>query len=344
MQRTGIILLLFLFWIQGIFSQVVYITKTGEKYHTIHCRYLSKSCYEISLSDAIDKGYSPCSVCDPSGGVRITYPSGSSSSPSYPSTPSYPSKGYYPRPTYSTSPSRIPSTNSPTYYPSSPTQTHNYPSSASQGPNNLPRKRNPRLTSFRSYRPSVKEIYAEKFAPFHYRTAGLLSINQVFWNAMFGTVLFDLHGSRKQIAIGTGYQSYPKTSLHAKSIFMEFQFRTFFRTKSGLSQKHFANRPYWAPFVGYRYVWGYQIVFRPPTPFPVDQPFSFPCFNMGLILGKRLDTQARFVIDSWAGVGIRAELNNQLSFPEGNRYPNHRGIYLKLGLSIGLGAYPAKVE
>lgn len=42
----------------------VYITKTGSKYHSAGCRYLSKSSIPISLSDAKDS-YSPCSVCDP---------------------------------------------------------------------------------------------------------------------------------------------------------------------------------------------------------------------------------------------------------------------------------------
>lgn len=43
----------------------VYITETGEKYHRISCRYLKDSCIEISLSKAISRGYTPCSVCNP---------------------------------------------------------------------------------------------------------------------------------------------------------------------------------------------------------------------------------------------------------------------------------------
>jgi len=43
----------------------VYITKTGEKYHRLGCRYLSQSCIPIKLSDAIAQGYTPCSVCNP---------------------------------------------------------------------------------------------------------------------------------------------------------------------------------------------------------------------------------------------------------------------------------------
>ena len=43
---------------------IVYVTKTGTKYHSAGCRYLSKSCIPISLSDA-KNGYSPCSICNP---------------------------------------------------------------------------------------------------------------------------------------------------------------------------------------------------------------------------------------------------------------------------------------
>ena len=46
-------------------SVIVYITKTGAKYHRDGCRYLSRSRIPISLSDAKSRGYSPCSVCDP---------------------------------------------------------------------------------------------------------------------------------------------------------------------------------------------------------------------------------------------------------------------------------------
>jgi hypothetical protein len=48
------------------FSQDVYITRTGEKYHRDGCRYLSKSKIECSLNDAVEAGLTPCSVCKPS--------------------------------------------------------------------------------------------------------------------------------------------------------------------------------------------------------------------------------------------------------------------------------------
>jgi len=46
-------------------EDTVYITNTGAKYHRAGCRYLSKSCISISRSEAIDQGYTPCSVCKP---------------------------------------------------------------------------------------------------------------------------------------------------------------------------------------------------------------------------------------------------------------------------------------
>ena len=43
----------------------VHITKTGEKYHSAGCRYLSKSDIPVSLGKAKEAGYTPCSVCRP---------------------------------------------------------------------------------------------------------------------------------------------------------------------------------------------------------------------------------------------------------------------------------------
>ncbi len=44
---------------------VVYITKTGEKYHADGCSSLRKSKIEISLEDAKAQGYEPCKRCNP---------------------------------------------------------------------------------------------------------------------------------------------------------------------------------------------------------------------------------------------------------------------------------------
>jgi len=55
----------------NVFSQTVYVTKTGKKYHKETCRYLNKSSYSINLSDAIAKGYDACNVCKPSSTATI---------------------------------------------------------------------------------------------------------------------------------------------------------------------------------------------------------------------------------------------------------------------------------
>lgn len=46
-------------------SEIVYITKTGTKYHTKNCRYLRSSSIKTTLSEARSKGLTPCSVCNP---------------------------------------------------------------------------------------------------------------------------------------------------------------------------------------------------------------------------------------------------------------------------------------
>lgn len=43
----------------------VYITRTGEKYHSSGCRYLRQSKISISKSEAQRQGYTPCKVCKP---------------------------------------------------------------------------------------------------------------------------------------------------------------------------------------------------------------------------------------------------------------------------------------
>jgi hypothetical protein len=43
----------------------VYITRTGNHYHRLGCRYLAKSCIPVSLKDAVERGELPCSRCRP---------------------------------------------------------------------------------------------------------------------------------------------------------------------------------------------------------------------------------------------------------------------------------------
>jgi len=44
---------------------IVYVTKTGRKYHRGSCGYLRRSKIPISLNDAKSRGYTPCSRCNP---------------------------------------------------------------------------------------------------------------------------------------------------------------------------------------------------------------------------------------------------------------------------------------
>lgn len=46
-------------------EEVVYITKTGEKYHRADCIYLKNDVEKISLSEAKERGYEPCKKCEP---------------------------------------------------------------------------------------------------------------------------------------------------------------------------------------------------------------------------------------------------------------------------------------
>lgn len=49
----------------GSSGGVVYVTKTGEKYHRAGCQYLRKSQRAISRAAAVAEGYTPCSRCNP---------------------------------------------------------------------------------------------------------------------------------------------------------------------------------------------------------------------------------------------------------------------------------------
>ena len=71
-MRTFTLFLLLLIASIAVDAQTLYITKTGSKYHTGSCRYLSKSKIPIYLEDAINRGYTPCSVCKPPTKVKST--------------------------------------------------------------------------------------------------------------------------------------------------------------------------------------------------------------------------------------------------------------------------------
>lgn len=46
-------------------QEVVYVTKSGSKYHKESCHHLRKSKIKMNKSDAKSAGYSACSVCKP---------------------------------------------------------------------------------------------------------------------------------------------------------------------------------------------------------------------------------------------------------------------------------------
>lgn len=46
-------------------TDMVYITRTGKKYHRADCGYLSESKIPIERAEAINNGYTPCSRCKP---------------------------------------------------------------------------------------------------------------------------------------------------------------------------------------------------------------------------------------------------------------------------------------
>lgn len=43
----------------------VCVTPTGEKYHKIGCSYIHDTYYVMTIQEAADKGYTPCSRCQP---------------------------------------------------------------------------------------------------------------------------------------------------------------------------------------------------------------------------------------------------------------------------------------
>lgn len=46
-------------------TTIVYITKTGAKYHGDGCASLKKSRIKVTLSEAVSRGYAPCKICNP---------------------------------------------------------------------------------------------------------------------------------------------------------------------------------------------------------------------------------------------------------------------------------------
>jgi len=68
-KKALVIFVLLLFVAATVFAAsadtVVYITKTGAKYHRGSCSYLKQSKIETTLGSAVSRGYGPCSRCAP---------------------------------------------------------------------------------------------------------------------------------------------------------------------------------------------------------------------------------------------------------------------------------------
>ena len=61
----GAIFLIVILFSSCNYGQKVYVTKTGEKYHTYNCRFLKYSKKEIEFGKAVYLGYLPCKICKP---------------------------------------------------------------------------------------------------------------------------------------------------------------------------------------------------------------------------------------------------------------------------------------
>jgi hypothetical protein len=50
---------------QATGEEIVYITRTGKKYHLKNCRTLRNPKIPVKLKDAVKDGYEPCKICHP---------------------------------------------------------------------------------------------------------------------------------------------------------------------------------------------------------------------------------------------------------------------------------------
>lgn len=70
MKRKLVAPLVMLFFVLAVSlasfaAETVYITPKGKKYHRESCRTIKNSSTQISLNDAIARGYTSCKVCKP---------------------------------------------------------------------------------------------------------------------------------------------------------------------------------------------------------------------------------------------------------------------------------------
>jgi methylphosphotriester-DNA--protein-cysteine methyltransferase len=68
-SRMGLIIAVFILIAGAVYAAsqntTVYITRTGEKYHTERCASVKNSKIAVSLGEAVSKGYGPCKRCKP---------------------------------------------------------------------------------------------------------------------------------------------------------------------------------------------------------------------------------------------------------------------------------------
>jgi endonuclease G len=68
-HRLGLIIAVFVLITGAVYAAsqdtTVYITNTGEKYHTGRCASVRNSKTAVSLGEAVTKGYEPCKRCKP---------------------------------------------------------------------------------------------------------------------------------------------------------------------------------------------------------------------------------------------------------------------------------------
>lgn len=84
MKKTLLLFTFLFLLVSNVYSQTVYVTKTGLKYHSVQCQHLRNSSRNIDIKDALDAGYQACKVCKPE-----TYNSSNRSSQNFVSQTNY---------------------------------------------------------------------------------------------------------------------------------------------------------------------------------------------------------------------------------------------------------------
>ena len=75
-MKNLVFLMLFFFPISMVFSQTVYKTPSGEKYHTASCRYVKNVSESMTVEQAQKRGLSACSQCKPNSSASSSKSNG----------------------------------------------------------------------------------------------------------------------------------------------------------------------------------------------------------------------------------------------------------------------------